>query len=36
MENITTGMIQIERFGEVAVLRIDRPPANAIELSLAL
>jgi enoyl-CoA hydratase len=28
-------MIQIERFGKVAVLCIDRPPVNAIELSLA-
>lgn len=27
--------IQIERVGEVAVLRIDRPPANAIDLDLA-
>lgn len=27
--------IQIERIGEVAVLRVDRPPANAIDLELA-
>lgn len=27
--------IQIERVGQVAVLRIDRPPANAIDLDLA-
>jgi len=27
--------IQIERVGQIAVLRIDRPPANAIDLDLA-
>jgi enoyl-CoA hydratase len=27
--------IQIERAGQIAVLRIDRPPANAIDLDLA-
>src|SRR6476660_4390413 len=27
--------IHIERLGQVAVLRIDRPPANAIDLALA-
>ena len=27
--------IQIERIGQIAVLRIDRPPANAIDLDLA-
>ena len=27
--------IQIERAGDIAVLRIDRPPANAIDLALA-
>ncbi len=27
--------IQIERVGQIAVLRIDRPPANAIDLGLA-
>ncbi|PYT08523.1 MAG: hypothetical protein DMF60_04625, partial [Acidobacteria bacterium] len=26
--------IQIERVGNVAVLRVDRPPANAIDLEL--
>jgi enoyl-CoA hydratase/carnithine racemase len=27
--------IQLERIGQIAVLRIDRPPANAIDLELA-
>jgi enoyl-CoA hydratase len=27
--------IQVERVGQIAVLRIDRPPANAIDLDLA-
>lgn len=27
--------IQIERVGQIAVLRVDRPPANAIDLDLA-
>lgn len=31
---VSTG-IQIERVGEIAVLRIDRPPANAIDLDFA-
>ena len=26
---------QLERFGHIALLRIDRPPANAIDLELA-
>ena len=28
--------IQIQRVGRIAVLRIDRPPANAIDLDLAI
>lgn len=32
---MTTNTIRIERIDNIAVLRIDRPPANAIDLALA-
>lgn len=32
---MTTNVIQIERIDDIAVLRIDRPPANAIDLDTA-
>jgi enoyl-CoA hydratase len=31
---MATGIVHVERQGEVALLRIDRPPANAIEMEL--
>jgi enoyl-CoA hydratase len=34
-EESIVSSIQIERVGQIAVLRIDRPPANAIDLELA-
>jgi enoyl-CoA hydratase len=34
-EESIVSSIQIERVGQIAVLRIDRPPANAIDLDLA-
>jgi len=35
IEEASVSSIQIERVGQIAVLRIDRPPANAIDLDLA-
>jgi enoyl-CoA hydratase len=35
IEEAIVSSIQIERVGQIAVLRIDRPPANAIDLDLA-
>jgi enoyl-CoA hydratase len=32
---VSSKAVQIERVGHVAVLRVDRPPANAIDLELA-